>query len=130
MVETVSDALEVADRVVGNGVGWGPAITSSRATRIWNPGSEDYTAEDVVTAIQYGLDGGEISKHGGRQPDSVPATLTLYECVPVAKGEVKIAIDGAIRRGIDVFKPLAFGAESCFAGWILLWGSGCKFAGC
>lgn len=82
-----------------------------------------YTAEDVVTAIQYGLDGVVISNHGGRQLDSVPATLdALRECAPVAKGKIKIAIDGGIRRGTDIFKALALGADFCFAGRVPIWG--------
>ncbi len=82
-----------------------------------------YTAEDVATAIHYGLDGVVISNHGGRQLDSVPATLdALRECAPVAKGKIKIAIDGGIRRGTDIFKALALGADFCFAGRVPIWG--------
>jgi len=82
-----------------------------------------YTSEDVITAIQHGLDGVVISNHGGRQLDGVPATLdALRECAPVAKGKIKIAIDGGIRRGTDIFKALALGADFCFAGRIPIWG--------
>lgn len=81
------------------------------------------TPEDVVKAIQYGLDGVVISNHGGRQLDGVPATLdTLRECAPIAKGRISIAVDGGIRKGSDIFKALALGAQFCMVGRIPLWG--------
>lgn len=82
-----------------------------------------YTAEDVELAIQHGVDGVLISNHGGRQLDGVPATLdALRECAPVAKGKITIAVDGGIRRGTDIFKALALGADYVFAGRIPIWG--------
>jgi (S)-2-hydroxy-acid oxidase len=130
-----------ADRLIENGLDWEEAISfvkSHTNLELWIKGREStsrgrktmgltnlpvYTAEDVVTAIQYGVDGVVISNHGGRQLDSVPATLdALRECAPVAKGKIKIAIDGGIRRGTDIFKALALGADFCFAGRIPIWG--------
>ncbi|KAK5937451.1 hypothetical protein PMZ80_010458 [Knufia obscura] len=82
-----------------------------------------YTAEDVEMAISHGLDGVVISNHGGRQLDGVPATLdALRECAAVGKGRIKIAIDGGIRRGSDIFKALALGADFCFVGRPVIWG--------
>lgn len=73
------------------------------------------TAEHVELAIEHGLDGVIISHHGGRQLDSVPATLdALKECAPVAKGRIPLAIDSGIRRGTDIFKALALGADFAF----------------
>lgn len=81
------------------------------------------TVEDVELAIKHGVNGVLISNHGGRQLDGVPATLdALRECSPVAKGRIKIAVDGGIRRGSDIFKALAMGAEHCFLGRIPIWG--------
>jgi (S)-2-hydroxy-acid oxidase len=77
----------------------------------------------VALAIQHGADGVIISNHGGRQLDSVPATLdALGDCAPVAKGKIPIAFDGGIRRGTDIFKALALGADFCFAGRVPIWG--------
>lgn len=82
-----------------------------------------YTPEDVALAIYHGFDGVVISNHGGRQLDTVPATLdALRDCAPVAKGKIPIAIDGGIRRGTDIFKAIALGADLCLAGRIPIWG--------
>ncbi len=64
-----------------------------------------------------------ISNHGVRQLDSVPATIeALSERVAAAKVRIKIGIDGGIRRGTDIFKALALGADCCFIGRVPFWG--------
>jgi len=84
---------------------------------------EVYSPEDVLMAIRYQLQGVIVSNHGGRQLDGVPATIdALVECALVAKGRIKIGIDGGIRRGSDIFKALALGADCCFIGRVPLWG--------
>ncbi|KAL4946569.1 hypothetical protein BDV06DRAFT_208670 [Aspergillus oleicola] len=72
-----------------------------------------YTAADAELAIKHGLDGILISNHDGRQLDSVPSSLD--EKIP-------IAVDGVIRRSIDIFKALALGADFCLAGRPAIWG--------
>lgn len=82
-----------------------------------------FASEDVQLAIDHGLDGVIISNHGGRQLDGVPATLdALRECAPTAKGKIKIAMDGGIRRGSDLFKAVALGADFCWVGRPAIWG--------
>ncbi|KAI0151429.1 FMN-dependent dehydrogenase [Pestalotiopsis sp. NC0098] len=82
-----------------------------------------YTPADVQLAISHKLDGIVVSNHGGRQLDGVPATIdALVECAAVAKGQIKIGIDGGIRRGADIFRALALGADFCFLGRVPLWG--------
>ncbi|KAI0487799.1 FMN-dependent dehydrogenase [Xylaria cf. heliscus] len=88
---------------------------------LWGKGI--YTIQDAELAIEHGMDGIIISNHGGRQLDSVPASLdVLREIAPVVKGRIPIAIDGGIRRGTDIFKALALGADFCFAGRPAIWG--------
>lgn len=81
------------------------------------------TIEDVQMAIDHNLDGVVISNHGGRQLDGVAATLdTLRVCAPVAKGKIQIAVDGGVRKGSDIFKAIALGADHVFVGRIPIWG--------
>ncbi|RSM02512.1 hypothetical protein CDV31_010876 [Fusarium ambrosium] len=79
--------------------------------------------DDVGLAIQHAVDEILVSNHRGRQLDGVPATLdALRECAPVTKNKIKLAVDGGIRRGSDIFKAIALGADFCFAGRPPLWG--------
>jgi len=69
------------------------------------------------------VDGLLISNHGGRQLDSATSTLdALPECVAAAKGRIPIHVDGGIRRGSDIFKALALGADGVWIGRIPIWG--------
>ncbi|KAL2205989.1 FMN-dependent dehydrogenase [Sarocladium strictum] len=98
-----------------------PWVKQNTKLEIWLKGV--YTPADVQLAIRYGLDGVIISNHGGRQLDGVPATIdALAECAPAASGQIKIGLDGGIRRGTDIFKALALGADFCFLGRVPLWG--------
>ncbi|XP_055622736.1 uncharacterized protein LOC129766244 [Toxorhynchites rutilus septentrionalis] len=81
------------------------------------------TREDALKAIQIGVDAIMVSNHGGRQLDSVSATIdVLPEIVSSVRGRVPIIIDGGIERGIDVFKALAIGANMVFIGRAAVWG--------
>ncbi|KAJ9130765.1 FMN-dependent dehydrogenase [Pleurostoma richardsiae] len=120
------DNLEKSDERLAyeNSMDWGQVAAFMRANTklpVWIKGI--YTPDDVALAIRHGFDGVIISNHGGRQLDSVPATLdALRECAPVAKGRIPIAIDSGIRRGTDIFKALALGADFCFVGRVPIWG--------
>ncbi|PLB55242.1 FMN-dependent alpha-hydroxy acid dehydrogenase [Aspergillus steynii IBT 23096] len=98
-----------------------PWLRQHTSMKIWLKGI--MSPEDVELAIRHGADGVIISNHGGRQLDGVPSTLdALRACAPAAKGKIPIAIDGGIRRGSDIFKALALGADFCFLGRIPIWG--------
>ncbi|KAI2716642.1 hypothetical protein DTO027I6_2017 [Penicillium roqueforti] len=98
-----------------------PWLRSVTKMEIWIKGI--LTPEDVETAIEYGCEGIIISNHGGRQLDETPATIdALPACAKVARGRIKIHIDGGIRSGVDIFKALALGAECCWVGRPALWG--------
>jgi len=81
------------------------------------------TAEDAELACRHGASGIVVSNHGGRQLDGVPATLdVLEEVVEAVDGRVEVLVDGGVRRGTDVIKALALGAQAVLAGRAVLWG--------
>ncbi len=72
---------------------------------------------DAKIAVSEGLDAIALSNHGGRQLDSAPAIVDLV--APVAQevgGEIEIYCDGGVRRGSDVVKAVALGANACMIG--------------
>ena len=77
----------------------------------------------AAAAVQHGMDGIYISNHGGRAFDGVPATFTMLPRIADAvEGRVPIIVDGGIRRGTDVFKALAQGANAVAVGRPALYG--------
>ncbi|GAB4813332.1 hypothetical protein N2152v2_000378 [Parachlorella kessleri] len=77
---------------------------------------------DARRAVEVGVDGIIISNHGGRQLDTVPATIDMLPHVARAvNGRVPLLIDGSIRRGSDVVKCLALGASAVLVGRPMLW---------
>ena len=81
------------------------------------------TAEDASLACEHGAAGLVVSNHGGRQLDGVAATLdALPEVVEAVDGRIDVLLDGGIRRGTDVVKALALGAQAVLAGRAPLWG--------
>ena len=103
---------------------WAEVIPWLRAhtnMEIWLKGIT--SPEDIEKAVSFGVDGVIISNHGGRQLDGIPATIdALRQCAPIAKGRIGLTMDGGIRRGSDIFKALALGAQFCFVGRIPIWG--------
>jgi isopentenyl diphosphate isomerase/L-lactate dehydrogenase-like FMN-dependent dehydrogenase len=83
------------------------------------------TGEDAELAVKRGVDGIVVSNHGGRQEESLRATLAcLPEVVATAGSRLPVLIDGGFRRGTDVFKALALGASAVCIGRPYLWGLG------
>ncbi len=79
--------------------------------------------EDAQTAMAAGCDGLIVSNHGGRALDGVPAAIdVLPQIVERVRGQGKILTDGGIRRGADVFKALALGADAVMIGRPYLYG--------
>ena len=75
------------------------------------------TAEDAVLAVEAGVEGIVVSNHGGRQLDGAPASLdALPEIVEAAGDQAEVLLDSGIRRGADVVKALALGAQAVLVG--------------
>jgi isopentenyl diphosphate isomerase/L-lactate dehydrogenase-like FMN-dependent dehydrogenase len=81
------------------------------------------TGEDARLACEHGAAGIVVSNHGGRQLDTVEATIDLLpECVEAVDGRIEVLVDGGIRRGTDVLVALALGARAVLVGRPALWG--------
>jgi isopentenyl diphosphate isomerase/L-lactate dehydrogenase-like FMN-dependent dehydrogenase len=81
------------------------------------------TGEDAALACDHGVAGIVVSNHGGRQLDSVPASLDVLEEVAGAVGSrAEVLLDGGVRRGTDALKALALGARAVLIGRPMLWG--------
>jgi isopentenyl diphosphate isomerase/L-lactate dehydrogenase-like FMN-dependent dehydrogenase len=81
------------------------------------------TAEDARLACEHGAAGIVVSNHGGRQLDTVEATIDLLpECVEAVNGRIEVLVDGGIRRGTDVLVAFALGARAVLVGRPALWG--------
>ncbi|MEY3025162.1 MAG: hypothetical protein RLZZ238_59 [Planctomycetota bacterium] len=84
--------------------------------------------DDCRRAIDAGAQGVWISNHGGRQLDGAPATAdVLAACADAARASrssTTVVVDGGIRRGTDVLRALALGADAVAVGRPILWGLG------
>jgi 4-hydroxymandelate oxidase len=83
------------------------------------------TTEDAEICVKEGVDGIIVSNHGGRSMDYGPSTLeVLPEIVAVVNKKFPVLIDSGFRRGSDVFKALALGADGVALGRASRWGLG------
>lgn len=83
------------------------------------------TTEDAAIANKVGVDAVCLSNHGGRQLDGAPAALDLVEpCREVVGDDMEIIVDGGSRRGSDLLKARALGADSVMAGRFYLYALG------
>jgi isopentenyl diphosphate isomerase/L-lactate dehydrogenase-like FMN-dependent dehydrogenase len=75
------------------------------------------TGDDARRSIDIGAAGVIVSNHGGRQLDSVSATLrALPEIVRAVNGQIEVLMDGGIRRGSDIAKAICLGARAVLVG--------------
>lgn len=83
------------------------------------------TAEDAEICVKEGVDAIIVSNHGGRSMDYGPSTLeVLPEIAAVVNKKIPVMIDSGFRRGSDVFKALALGADGVSLGRATRWGLG------
>jgi isopentenyl diphosphate isomerase/L-lactate dehydrogenase-like FMN-dependent dehydrogenase len=75
------------------------------------------TGDDARRSIDIGAAGVIVSNHGGRQLDSVSATLrALPEIVRAVNGQMEVLMDGGVRRGGDIAKAICLGARAVLIG--------------
>jgi 4-hydroxymandelate oxidase len=83
------------------------------------------TREDARLAVEHGIDGIMVSNHGGRATETGRSTIeALPEVVNEVGKRIPVFVDGGVRRGTDVFKALALGAQAVGIGRPFLWGLG------
>ena len=79
--------------------------------------------EDVRRALDSGVDGIVLSSHGGRQLDWTISPLDLLPSAREVIGErMQLYLAGGVRRGTDMLKAMALGADGIMAGRALLYG--------
>ena len=81
---------------------------------------------DAKIAVKAGVDGIVVSNHGGRELDTVPASITvLPKIVDAVDGRMTVLMDSGIRRGTDILKALAYGAKAVLVGRPYMYGLAC-----
>lgn len=82
------------------------------------------TVEDARLAEQHGADGIWVSNHGGRQLDGAAASVAVLPQIAAAVGgRLAVMVDSGFRRGADIVKALALGADMVFVGRPPLYGA-------
>jgi lactate 2-monooxygenase len=75
------------------------------------------SAEDARIALEHGVDGLVVSNHGGRQVDGAVAALdALVEVRDAVGPDTVVLMDSGVRRGADVLKAVALGADAVLLG--------------
>jgi isopentenyl diphosphate isomerase/L-lactate dehydrogenase-like FMN-dependent dehydrogenase len=83
------------------------------------------TKEDAKRAVDAGAAAVVVSNHGGRQLDSVSATIrALPDIVAEVGGQIEVLMDGGIRRGRDIVKAICLGARAVLVGRAYAYGLG------
>ena len=73
--------------------------------------------DDAQRCVDLGADAVQVSNHGGRQLDAVPAAIdSLAPIVDRIGGQAKVLFDSGVRSGLDVARAIALGADFVFCG--------------
>jgi L-lactate dehydrogenase (cytochrome) len=82
-----------------------------------------FSPSDARHAVSLGVDGLQLSNHGGRQLDRAVAPIDLVEPVREAVGpDIALLVDSGVRHGSDIAVALALGADACSIGRAYLYG--------
>ena len=113
----------VAER--GSGTRGTTSTTSARCIKVPLLVKGIVTAEDATLCVEHGVDGIIVSNHGGRSMDYGPSTLeVLPEIVAAVNRRVPVITDSGYRRGTDILKALALGADAVLVGRPTRWALG------
>ena len=128
---TAKQAEEILDRAKNathsSALTWDVLATLREATTMKIILKGIMTPEDARLAVENGADAIVVSNHGGRQLDCAPSTLEALPDIAAAVGRrIPIVFDGGVRRGSDVFKAIALGADLVLIGRPVVWGLGYK----
>ncbi|MCX5516736.1 alpha-hydroxy-acid oxidizing enzyme [Kaistia algarum] len=78
---------------------------------------------DARRAVEIGVEGIAISNHGGRQLDAARSSISVLPAIAQTVGrQTEILLDSGIRRGTDVYKALALGADAVLLGRAFAYG--------
>jgi isopentenyl diphosphate isomerase/L-lactate dehydrogenase-like FMN-dependent dehydrogenase len=81
--------------------------------------------DDAKRAVDAGVSAISVSNHGGNNLDGSPAAIRVLPDIARAVGDqAEVLLDGGVRRGGDVVKALALGAQAVMIGRAYLWASG------
>lgn len=83
------------------------------------------SVKDAQRAIDLGVEGIQVSNHGGRQVDGTPAPVEalpgIAAAVAASGARCEVFVDGGLRGGGDAFRALALGARAAFVGRPAVW---------
>jgi 4-hydroxymandelate oxidase len=118
--ENLRDGDRVRDIAMSPELSWDHIAWLRRTTRLPIVLKGVLHPEDARLASET-ADALIVSNHGGRQLDTVPATIEMLpEIVDACR--IPVLMDGGIRRGTDVLKALALGASAVAIGRPVVWG--------
>lgn len=79
--------------------------------------------DDAERAIALGVDGIQVSNHGGRQLEGAPAAIDVLPAIVArVRGRATVLMDSGVRSGLDVVRAAALGASAAFAGRAFMFG--------
>lgn len=81
--------------------------------------------QDAERAVELGVDGVQVSNHGGRQLEGAPAAIDVLPAIAAQVGErATVLFDSGVRSGMDVIRAIALGAKSTLTGRPFMYGLG------